>query len=418
MTVELNWHEGDEHPGVAWDSDPEPLPVAKAPSQPIAQEERTETPGPRWLLRILLLSIAVVGGAALAVGGMFLWRASSGRQAARQDVEATAVLLLQAQQSGDLQLYAGLLDSTDQAWLAQRMAALREQPELALPANVAVEAVALEGKQAAAETVERYADGSAVRKLAFFRLIDGQWRLAPSRPDAFGARAQAKSTHFRIQYRKRDAAFINDLINQAEGAYVVLCGELRCPSRTRPLDLRISYDADGPASQVSGVVWVPSPWLLGIAESGRPLPQFQAELVRQLARQLARDKTADVSPALLEVIGEWAVGDVTGMARPPSQVLIEAMQASAPLPLEMAWQQVALANIGANELASAEMLSMLGFIQSTAGSDAVGRLLEALPGTLDTVVKRAFQSEMHVFQDNWIRWFDTNHPTVPATSSG
>lgn len=417
MTIELDWHEGDEHPDAAWDSPAEPTPFAPERPQTIAKgmrpHSRLRLPGLRWLViavGVLLLITALVAG-------VLLWQAGQGSELARQDIEATIKLLATARQDGDRQLYGDLLDASDPVWreqLLQKQAAGQEQP----PAALAVESVQLAGSRATAEVLETQADGRVLRKLAFFNLDDGRWRLAAPRAADFGPKASKDSPHFRVDYRQRDESLAGYLVNLAEGAYVTLCGELRCRGANRPLTLRVEYEAGTRPEPRAGEILVPSPWLVGIDQSGQPDALLYQELARQLARQLAQAKAPEAPAGLLQAIGAWAASDLAGAAAPGAEALQGALQSGNLLPLAAAWEEAVLNDDPAAALATGQVQSMLAYLQARVASDAIGRLLEASPGALDQILRRAWDVDLASFQEQWLLWLGADLVDPPGASTG
>ena len=271
----------------------------------------------------------------------------------------------------------------------------------------------LEGPVALATIKETGADGAQLHKLAFFRLTDGQWRLSPPQPDRFGPTIAKDSPHFRITVRQRDERFLPDLVNLAEGAYVTLCGELRCRPAGQPLNLLLAYDIAGTQLEpAAGEISVPSPWLTGRTPDGLPAAAFEQELVRQLAVHLATDKAPDTPPAVLQAIGDWAAAELAGAPVPGDGTLLPALQNGSLLPLDVVWRQANSQPHVANPLVSAQLHTMLAFAQATLVDDAVGRLLEAGPGPLPVVLQRAFGLDATTFAADWLRWVSSAFPAV------
>jgi hypothetical protein len=415
MTVELNWHEGEDESGVVWDQAAEPLPLAAPARSPIVQQPAPESGPSRLQLLLLGAGIGVMLGL-LVLGALLLWRANQGNQLVQQDVTATAVLLLEAQAAGDVQRYAALLDGTDPVWKARLVAGVRAADN-SLPAQWHVEQVRLRDDLAEAQVVELNGD-EALHRVAFFRLVGGQWRLAPPPPTAFGEEQQASTTHFRIHYRQQDQRFLPALTNLAEGTYVALCGELRCPAGSRLLELRLIYDAqaDNPAL-APGVVAVASPSLAGWQADGQPASLFGQRLAAQIAMQMAAQKAPPASDALLELIGAWAMEESANGRSPMDDALASMDPIQRLMSLERAWAAVVRRNSN-DWLARAEIASVLRFAQSTWGSDAVGRLLENASGSFGEMTRRAFQVDGPAFQRMWMAWLAQQHLPLPGTSTG
>jgi hypothetical protein len=415
MTVELNWHEGDEQAGFAWETDAPRLPSPTPPRATVARGQVDVEPPSRLKLLLLGMVIGIALGL-LILAGLLLWRASQGSRLAQRDVEAAAALLVEAQATGDVQGYAGLLDGTDQVWKARLVAGLRD-PANPAPGQWDVEQVHLHGDLAQTEITVTTGDETPLSKTVFFRLREGQWRLAPAAPDVFGAEAEAAAPNFRVLYREQDERFVPDAINLAEGAYVALCGELRCTEGSRPLDLRLLYDAQAAAPALTpGAVTVASPSLAGWQPDGQPGAAFRRQLVSQIAAQLALATAPDAPAALLQVIGDWAVVDLAGGDFAPDETMAAALRAGRLLPLDRAWDAVVRGQ-GDSALARAELASLLRFVQSIWGDDAAGLLLQHSAGSFDEMARRAFQVDGESLQDAWLAWLAGQHTPSPGRTN-
>jgi hypothetical protein len=405
MSVELNWHEGDEHPNIVWDTAAQDLPVPQVASTTIvqAQPATSKLRMPRARTWALLLAIPLL---LLAIaGGVLLWRANQGNEAARRDIEAVAQAALLAQRDGDRELLKVVLDPFDAPWIDQQLAKLAAQPVSNVPTAVSVARVELSGSRALAEVVETQADGNPLRKLVYFRRSDEQWRLAPAEPTLLGDQAQQESVHFTVIYRQQDEPYIGDLINAAEGAYVTLCGELRCRSGGYPLRLQLQYDLDAAVDGTDGQLHVPSPSLTGIDQAGKPTPALYSALVRQMAARLAQAKAPEAAPALWHAVGDWAAKDLAGANLPGAALFQERLEAGElPLPLDMVWSEVAIEGNADNGPAMAQMSAMLAFVQATYGSDAAGKLIEDVPDHLHAIVRRSFAVDIQAFEQAWQEW--------------
>lgn len=416
MTVELNWHEGEEQDGVAWDQPAERLPLPPSPATTIARATAAR-PG---FSRLTLLLIGVAIGIALGLAvlaALLLVRTNQGGQLAQRDVTAAAAQLLEAQAAGDVQRYAELLDSSDQVWKARLVAGLGA-PDKRQPDAWVVEQVRLNGQAAEAEVTVTDESGTTLRRLIYFRLVNGQWRLAPPVPDFFGQEKVATTPHFRISYRERDESLVPGLINLVEGAYVALCGELRCVDSSRLLELRLSYDAAAelPAVTPDALV-VATPGLLGLRADGQPGAAFDQQVTGQIAARLTAQKAPGASTALLEVVGDWAAAGLAGSPGLADETLAAALYADSLLPLDRVWNAL-VHGASADPLAKAELRSVLSFVQSAWGSDAVGRLLENSSGALADMTQQAFQIDDQAFQEQWLAWLVQQTLPTPGNANG
>ena len=230
-----------------------------------------------------------------------------------------------------------------------------------------------------------------------------------------------------MHFRERDEPFVSSLINVAEGAYVALCGELRCRPHNRPLELQILYESGSLAEQRWGDIVVASPWVQGIGQDGQPITGFDASVVQQIAQSIAEEKAPSAPPALLQVIGDWAAED---LGTPSAQ---EARDASVTqpdgslLPLADAWQEVVARGEGFGgvasshrEQAAAQVRSLLSFLSENAGADAVGRLLEELNHSdrLEVILAKAFRAELSTVEQGWLGWLQAQRLPPTGTISG
>lgn len=417
MSIEMNWHEGDEHPGITWEGDAEPLPGVVKSGRIIATAPAT---APRLPLPSRRVLVAVLGGllvVAVAAFAVLAWRVNQGNALAQRDLDATVQEWVAARRDGDRPRLAALLDASDPVWAEATAAALTGADAPAVPQAVTVEKVWLDGQRAAAELVETGANGQTVRKIGFFRLNDGQWQVAAPWSEFFGAERSVESPHFHITYRRRDQPFVDTVINLAEGAYVSLCGELRCAPDLRPLDLQLIYAPDTPGPPFLYRVGVTSPSLLGLLADDRPSAAFHQEVVRQTAQALAAIKAPGSSMGLQQVIGDWAAVELAGGDGAGNAVLAEALQAGALLSLEQVWRAVAL-DEGVDPLARAQMGSVVAFVQEMWGADAVGRLLENSAESFAQMTQQSFGVAPDEFQARWLDWLTRDSAPVSETVTG
>lgn len=415
MTVELNWHEGDEQAGFAWEPDAPRLPSPAPPRTTVARGQVDVEPPSRFKLLLLGMAIGIALGL-LILAGLLLWRANQGSRLAQRDVEAAAARLVEAQATGDVQGYAGLLDGTDQVWKARLVAGLRD-PANPGPGQWDVEQVRLYGDLARTDITVTAGAEAPINRTVFFRLSDGQWRLAPPAPGVFGSEVEAAAPHFRVLYREQDERFVPGIINLAEGAYVALCGELHCAEASRPLDLRLLYDARADAPGLApGEVAVASPSLAGWQPDRQPGAAFRRQLVSQIAAQLALATAPDAPPPLLQVIGDWAAADLADDHLAAKETMAAALRAGSLLPLDQAWDAVVRGD-GDRALARAELASLLRFVQSIWGDDAPSLLLQHTDGSFDQMARRAFQVDGRSLQDAWLAWLAGQHTPSPGRTN-
>lgn len=410
MSVELNWREGEEPDDLVW-GEADALTAAE-PARTIVSDARPRPGRSRTLLPFLLAVLAgiLIGGAALAA--FIAVRAKQSNELARQDVQATLALLLDAQTAGDVNGYAQLLDPNAHVWRVGQIAGLR----LASPPaqHTQVQSVRLQGDLAMAELIETAADGDATaRRTAFFRLQGGRWLLTAPVAAMFGAPMQQVSPHFTIDYRKADQPAIATLVDLAEGSYVALCGELRCWASQRPIPLTLAYE-DGPVADDAGLR-VLAPRLIGVDARGQPGEAFQRQLTSALAIYLTADRFPESAPVLRSAVAEWAVDDLAASPSPQMEALRQAARRNNLLALDEAWQTVAIGNRG-GPLEVTQVASLISFAQETFGSGAVARLLAAAPAALPDALRRVYGVSYDDFNAGWQEWLQAGSPaaTSPA----
>lgn len=405
MSIELNWQEGEHipsSPGVVWETEPPPLPPLKREPVIIA---RSAPAAPRRLRsRVLAWLIGIPVVVLLLAAGTLYWRAHQGQEAAQRDIEATLQTLQEARRDGDRTLIAKLLDPSDPTWQEAQGRALLAEPPTALPAEVRVTEVALQGDYALAEVVEQGAAGQTLRKRVPLRRTDGGWLLTAPDLTLVGEESTRQSTHFTVYYRQVDEPFIADVINAAEGAYVALCSELRCRGTGPKLSLRIWPPGAAEADFAGGVLAVPSPWSVGVDPAGRPAAEFYQQIVRQIGWRLAQIKAPEAAPALWWAVGDWAAAELAGAPLPGDLTFMEHVRnGRQPLPLDLLWRSVAYDN-DHTPLTAAQFRQMLTFLQDTYGADAVGRLLEGAPRHLHQIVRRRFGTDIQALEAAWQQW--------------
>lgn len=405
MSIELDWHEGDDQRGVAWQQEAELPFELSTRSGAIATGYRPAPaitlPSGRWLL-LLAMPLAFL----LAFGGALLWHASQGNERARRDVEAVAQEALDARRQDNRELLSAVLDQRDPVWQAQVLGAMDEGTPHPLPLSVRVAQIELDGYRAVANLQETFEDGSTAQRLEFFRLLDGQWHLAQPWPEAFGDELVVAAPHFRITYRQRDEPYVADLVNLAEHTYAEVCAELGCPSGGRSIGLWVHYAGSLSEEQKATGIFLPSPSLTGIEASGSISGEhLRQELVRQLAVQITQDKAPEAAPVFWQAVGDWAASDLAGAPLPGLSVLQEHLRAgNPPLPLDMAWREIVDDGNAANALALAQMQVFFSYVRSLAGDGAVRALLEAGQGPFHDIAGRVFAIDQGTLEERWRSW--------------
>lgn len=404
MSVELNWHEGEELGDVLWEQ-PE-TPAAAEPARTIVSQARPRPGRSRAVVPFLLAVLVgvLIGGAALAA--FIAVSADQGRERARQDIETAVGLLLETQRTGDVRGYAQLLDPGAEVWRSRQIAGLRQAT--LPPVQASVQSVQLQGDLALAELLETHAGGGeTTTRSAFFRQSSGQWLLTAPVPEQFGRPAQVDTTHFQIEYRRADEPMTEALVDLAEGSYITLCGELRCRASERPIRLVLGYDDSTPVAD--GALHIRSPRLLGVDSAGHPGMAYERALIRALATYMTVERFPAASPALQSAVADWAEADLTGSASAQIATLLQAARRGDLPSLDGAWQLVARQNRG-GALEATQVASMFAYAQETLGAGSVGRLLEAAPGELSTVLPRAFDVSSDEFEAGWQQWLQAGPP--------
>lgn len=411
MSIELDWHEGEDHPDVAWQPETG-VPFELNTRGGTIATDRDVTrglglPSGRWLL-FLFMPLAFL----LAFGGALLWNANQGNERARRDVEAVAQEALEARRQGNRELLSAVLDRRDPMWRDQVLSAMDADMSGGLPRAASVEQIELDGYRAVATLQETGGDGSTALRLGFFRLYDGQWHMTQPWPEAMGDEQVSTTPHFRITYRQRDEPYVRDLASLAEGTYGEVCAELGCPPGGRNLSLRLHYAGRLSEAQRAMGIFLPSPSLTGITATGSmmvtPVEEgLRQELVRQLASQITQDKTPEAAPIFWQAIGDWAASDLAGATVPGLSTLQEHLRAgNPPLPLDMVWREIVHDGNAANVLAGAQMRIFFSFVRSVAGTEAIKAVVESGHQPFHEIASRVFATDLGSLESQWRSWLD------------
>lgn len=407
MSIELDWHEGEDHPGVAWQPETEAPFELSTRGGTIATDRgaRRGLPLPvgPWLL-VLFMLLAFL----LAFGGAVLWNASQGVERARRDVDAVVQEVLEARRQGHRELLSAVLDRRDPIWHDRVLNTMDAGTPGGLPRSIKVEEIELDGYRAVAALQETSDDGSTVQRLGFFRLYGGQWHLSQPWPEAMGDERVATTPHLRIIYRQRDEPYVRDLANLAESTYREVCAELGCPQDGRALSLWVHYAGSLSEEQRAAGIFLPPPSLTSIVATGSMGEgSLRQELVRQLAVQITQDKTPEAAPSFWQAIGDWAASDLAGATLPGLSALQDYLQAgNPPLPLDMVWREIVHDGNAANGLASAQMRIFFSFVRSVAGTDALMALVESGHQPFHEIAGSVFATDLGSLENEWRAWLD------------
>jgi len=141
-----------------------------------------------------------------------------------------------------------------------------------------------------------YPYGGAIRRIEFFRRVDGAWRHAPPDGRFLGDEVVLQSEHFRLECHQREVEFMASELVRLESLYRQVADgfQTELPSGER-LAIRIAYSQQAPAWPDSEVVQLPSPYLS--AWSGEPGASYLADhVVGPLFDMLANRSTEFARP--------------------------------------------------------------------------------------------------------------------------
>lgn len=271
--------------------------------------------------------------------------------------------------------------------------------------------------------------GGAVRRIEFFRQVDGAWRHAPPDGRFLGDEVVLQSEHFRLECHEREVDFMAIELIRLESLYRQVADGLQTelPSGER-LAIRITYSQQAPAWPDSEVVQLPSPYLS--AWSGEPDASYLADhVVGPLFDRLASHFTELARPTgartmwwgIVWSVWQWDVttpepADLPGLlrevellasaVRSDELILLSELEvtfSSEPLPdnrLPPGWTEDKAG------LFYFEAWTIVGYAGKAYGSQAFPALLKSLPeaDSIEAWLQMALDVDLETFEADWRAW--------------
>jgi len=378
MSVELEWHFGDEIP-------------KQAP-----QEERRPR-RPRWRFWLTLAAVVL----ALVVVGLYAWWRVR-REALRlveSEVQAVAQLELQALAERDVALYLSLQDEADPHWQAAQQARLASDatfppplPGLAATAAVSVENARAVGVAARVEVV-RFASLPGDQALPFRatrfyrRSADGRW--LHTRADLGYAGHTVIFTGQRVVVTSfaTDADLMKPVAFKLEGIAEQFCALIACQS-SAPVPLVFTDTLDA-AQEPGGAL--PAPFVVGVPAGESAQAAWEQALQDLLVDRLAAREAGylvraaslrDQGGELFRARGRAWLRAKLGLQEAPSppdlDLVGRALDAQEWLSLDALWRFPLAQDDPRRPLAEAEVDLFLAFIEQERGPSRVADVLVTL----------------------------------------
>lgn len=271
-------------------------------------------------LLFLLLTAVLVGGVLSAwyAGQRQIERSEADL---RRQVQTVLDLQQRAVQRGDGDLFFSVV-ADDPAFRAAQL----------LPANVDPHRAGLTVTRAwlrdgiVQANLRWTANGKTYQRIAFYRLRSADLRQIPTTPDYWGDSIVRQTAWGRLEISEVDAAWATDIAAFVRREKARLC-DTDCPERA----LTVAVRPDFGTTAVPHTVYVPSPRLLGLDETGAPSDRFWDALRRELAAQTAPVTIRFALPPKLPVgihLVEYEQAAADFMARHPA-ITIELVELDA-----------------------------------------------------------------------------------------
>lgn len=179
--------------------------------------------GPR-LGRLALLALGITLGMAVGLG-VLSWQ---GQRNARADLAPVFVLLQQALDKGDEDLYGSLIDDATPDFRDALLAGQANTAKLFdAGGGQSIHRLRIQGDRAEVEVDAAYR-GEPYRRLETLRLADGQWRFAQPDLSTWGDIITEETKNLTLHYYQRDAR-LPDLLPRLDAAAQAFCRRYNPP---------------------------------------------------------------------------------------------------------------------------------------------------------------------------------------------
>jgi hypothetical protein len=309
-----------------------------------------------------------------------------------------------ALEAGDQSTFMSLQDSADQAWwryqrsmFNSRMWAEEHGEQWPVDPRPRVIEVRLQGEKAWADVVSETWD-TTVRRVEFFRLVDGLWKHTGPDERYWGSPRETQTEHLRWIYRERDEEWVTDLLDEGEQTYQRICGDfgLDPPGQQVTIEVEYSMDAYEMLFYPEGpTLSLPPPLLRGVRDDDEvPMASpLRALLVNYLALQPVGGEVSEVRAgrrAVYDAIISWETDMLLGTQWESSTVsqltaACEAGKLFSLNELHEVWTDgiTGWAYTGEDyRLATAQSRSLIDYIVEKYGRESIAPLLRALGNSL------------------------------------
>jgi hypothetical protein len=392
MSVEYEWHFDDSSPG-----------------QESGEDERTGRSRRRTVFTVAAVVILLA-----SLGTYVVWRLRRAPIAETvADVEAAVQLELRALQEGDTELYLGLQDPENDAWMESRRARLAQGSLLPppVPGFVATTPLTIERTTVIGDRAEvtytRLAGPPRgelypFRAVSFYRLAsDGRWVHTAPDTDYAGQPVMWASPRIDLAGHTVEADLFEQLALDLELTAAALCELLVCPD-----DLRFTLAlTDTLVSETARADVLPAPHLTGVPQGEaataiwtRGIENYLVDLM--LVRLVGEPVGGLIDAALRAQVKEYlGLGQAYEADR---ELLAEALEEGrVPALLELWLGSVPAAQATIAEDATAVFVR---FIEDEYGRDGVIALLFAASraASLDPLFPVVLGAEAAVIEERWL----------------
>lgn len=385
------------------------------------EEVREPPPQPaRWLSwrRLVVISLILV----LVAGGLAVWYfVHDAEHLAKRDLQSVVELEIHSLRRADKEIFLSLQDGDDRMWYQRQQSyidhLLTEASGTVWPGEVGIAAIEWAGDRAWVEVTHTW-QGVTVKKVQFYRLVDGQWKHTGPDERYWGQRRDVESEHLHFVYPERDEAMVKRLMEEGDQMYERICHDFGiAPSEWKLWVLIQPFSAslfgykavDGPHVRLE------SPLLHGVRTDGWLSTWMRAQLAHSLAIGLLipgsmGDESA-LRGTLPRAIVNWEVSRlVPDMPREPiaCDQLTQAIEAGGLIPLEhVLW--VSLYYGLRADLLGAEAETLLAYIVDEYGADRIPALWRRLhlPPSAEETALGLFGIGLEELEAGWIAFVET-----------